>query len=181
MNIQMENVHQYNSSCNTGNFAASFQNTLVFVPKPMSSSILWKRTVVFHMWFHCKEMLQAACALSVQILRKYREWLRPTDATGTGLGVSYAKSSLAIQCCVPVPTQCLHKPMSCQSSFHSADEEWAGPFCIACGVELRTIDAICARQAVNNQIATCHGNLLREASRFSIIKARRTFLSRWWN
>lgn len=75
------------------------------------------------MWFHCKEMLQAACALSVQILRKYREWLRPTDATGTGLGVSYAKSSLAIQCCVPVPTQCLHKPMSCQSSFHSADEE----------------------------------------------------------
>lgn len=40
---------------------------------------------------------------------------------------------------------------------------------------MRTIDAICARQAVNNQIATCHGNLLREASRFPIIKARRIF------
>lgn len=67
--------------------------------------------------------LQRNATGSVRIVCADPEEMRPADATGTGLGMSYAKSSFAIQCCVPVPTQCLHKPMSCQSSFHSADEE----------------------------------------------------------
>lgn len=98
-NIQKENVHLYNNSNNTGIALLQVSKlTLVFVPKPMSNSILWKGTAVFHMLFHCKEMLQAACALSLQILRKYGEWLRPAAATGIGLGLSFmAKGSLAIQ------------------------------------------------------------------------------------
>jgi len=44
-------------------------------------------------------------------------------------------------------------------------------FSLACAVKLYAVDAVCLKQAVKNnkQMATCHGNLLREASRELLI------------
>lgn len=94
-NIPRGNVHQYNNSSYTGIALLQVSKSH---PDFCSQAHVQQHTLKRGCSFpHVVSLQRNATALSLQILRKYREWWRPADATGIGLGMSNAKGSLAVQ------------------------------------------------------------------------------------